>query len=170
MCIHTLHNARLHAGNHNHIFQEVSMQEHHKILLASALFAMTNLTWAQGTITAPPDASTTAPAATAGSGTSGSTDTTSGSSAAGSSGVTVGTGAATPATSTATNPAASGSVDPYVQRREARKQAKAEYKESKKVARQEYKQDKKEANATLKAARTQDKPESDTTTSGASGK
>lgn len=48
------------------------------------------------------------------------------------------------------NPANSAATDPYVQRREARREAKADYKEKKKAAKQEYKEEKKDANALLK--------------------
>jgi F0F1-type ATP synthase membrane subunit b/b' len=51
----------------------------------------------------------------------------------------------------------SASADPYVQRREARKQAKDEYKQSKKDAKQQYKADKKEADALLKQSTTSGK-------------
>ncbi len=62
-------------------------------------------------------------------------------------------GAAPAGTSSATtNPAASGSVDPYVKRREERRQAKEEYKAKKKVAKQAYKKGKKSADADLKAS------------------
>jgi hypothetical protein len=73
---------------------------------------------------------------------------------------------AQPATSGAMTPAPAASAntssqaqDPYVQRREAKAQAKSEYKAAKKEAKQvkkqakqEYQADKREANAQLKAA------------------
>ncbi|HJU71639.1 MAG TPA: hypothetical protein VJ603_07315 [Paucimonas sp.] len=43
--------------------------------------------------------------------------------------------------------------DPYIQRRIAKKQAKAEYKARVKAAKQDYRAEKKEANQELKAAR-----------------
>lgn len=46
----------------------------------------------------------------------------------------------------------STSSDPFVERREAKKEAKREYKAEKKDAKQEYKQAKKEANAKLKSS------------------
>lgn len=110
------------------------MTKLHKILFGSALVAMTNLALAQSSTatdstTTTPSAPSTLPAA----GTSGTTDVSSGAAAT-------------------TNPAVSGSTDPYVQRREARKQAKADYKATKKTAKQEYKAEKREANAALKAS------------------
>jgi hypothetical protein len=60
------------------------------------------------------------------------------------------------------------SEDPIIQRRLAKKRAKAEYKAQKKAAKQEYKEEKQEANANLKAMRqTQGlQPSSDVISSG----
>jgi len=55
------------------------------------------------------------------------------------------------------NSTSSASGDPYVLRREARKQAKDEYKQNKKSAKQQYKTEKKEADALLKDANTSGK-------------
>jgi hypothetical protein len=63
-------------------------------------------------------------------------------------------GASATATPAVTTSPASTSNDPYVQRREARKEAKQEYKARVKEAKQDYKAAKKEANAQLKSAKT----------------
>ena len=65
-----------------------------------------------------------------------------------------GTSAATAATPAVTTSPASTSNDPYVQRREARKEAKQEYKARVKESKQDYKAAKKEANQELKSAKT----------------
>ena len=128
----------------------------HKILFGSALLALAGVAQAQGspsTMTTGPAAGVAAPVPVdnaSGSSASGSGSATSGIGAAGTTAAPIATPAPAGATST---PSAGTSTDPYVQRREARKQAKAEYKDKKRAAKQEYKEDKREANAALKASR-----------------
>jgi hypothetical protein len=82
--------------------------------------------------------------------------------------------AATP--STALTPAATPdpslqAKDPYVQRREARKQAKDDYKARKKASKDEYKAEKQGADSNLKAAARQtESAQSEGAASGSSGK
>lgn len=98
----------------------------HKLLLGSALIALASLAHAQAA-----GNTGVAPSPTPGATTSPSTGAT---------------------TTVVPNPANSAATDPYVQRREARKQAKEEYKARKKAAKQEYKTAKQAADANLKAS------------------
>lgn len=66
------------------------------------------------------------------------------------SGNVVGAAPTAPMSATATTPSAVPSNDPFVQKRQADADAKAEYKAQKKAAKQEYKDDKKAAKAQLK--------------------
>jgi hypothetical protein len=125
----------------------VGMLKQHKLLLATAVMAFTQFAYAQSsdTTAGPTGSATSAPVGAS------SPTVTSPSPADASSGAS---SSATP--STATSPAATSGTsaqakDPFVERREARKQAKDDYKANKKAAKAEYKADKKSAKENYKA-------------------
>ena len=110
----------------------VGMLKQHKLLLATAVMAFTQFAYAQSSDTSGTTAGSTGSATSAPLGTTSPTVTS-------------------PAPADASSGASAQAKDPLVERREARKQAKDDYKANKKAAKAEYKADKKSAKENYKA-------------------